>query len=495
MFRLSLRRTSLLGLLALVTGGGTLALVAGPATADEEAGPEVAALAIVVDVANDANGDGTFSDGEPVPGASAPVTFRITVVNESEVAVTVTDAVDAMDATTIDLLQQAYCPGLAQELAPGVSVSCTFTLDRYLRTHALPPRDQLVNVVEVTAAHDGTTVTATDDSMVVNPNAGLVAVELALTNDADGDGDFTAAEQAVTAGRDVPFRVTVSNASPGTTTLGHLTATWDGQDEPRNLFALCPTLEGMALRGVGDGHDVGEDGGDEDGHDDGHDDGDQSGPRPSSVTCELALVGHSPAAGSTRTTTVSATLAKQHSPAVTATATATSMVSTPAPVGVPRRADVTLAVRVGPLAGPYADHDVAPGLDVPVPASGAEVAFELEVVNTGETTLTGIVIEDEALDAGTCPVPSLLRVGDSFRCLVGPAAVDVGQHVHEATVRALGHGQLVTDDDAAWYLGVATEDSRGRGARGPRPGHQRPGRGGTRDRGARHGRPVTRDPG
>lgn len=446
------RRIPLVVAVALAAGGATLALAPVPATADEDVPPEAPVLAIAVDVANDADGDGTFSDGEPVAGASSPVPFRVTVVNESTVAVTVTDVVDAMDLTTIDLLQEPYCPELAQQLAPGASISCTFTLDRYLRTYARPPRDQLVNVVEGTASHDGTTVTATDDSLVVNPNAGLVSVELALANDADGDGDFTTAEQAAAAGRDVPFRVTVSNASPGTATLSRLTATWDGQDEPRDLFPLCPALQGLTLRGTGDEHD--------DGGDDGHEDGHQDEARPSSVTCQLVLVGHSPGPGSTRTTTVSATLAKKHAPAVSATATATSMVSSAALVE-PRRPAVTLAVRVGPVGGPFADHDVAPGLPVSVPATGAEVAYELEVANTGETTLTGIVIEDDALAAGTCPVPSLLRVGDAFRCQAGPEVVTVGQHVHDATVRALGHGQPVMDDDSAWYLGIAVEDPVG----------------------------------
>ena len=302
-------------------------------------------------------------------------------------------------------------------------------------------------MVEVTAAYDGGTVTATDASTVVNPNAGRVAVELVVVNDADGDGDFATAEQAVAAGQDVPFRVTVRNTSPGTAVLRELTATWDGQEEPRSLFGRCPDLQGMALRGAGEGHD--------DGHgDDGHED---DGTTADVGDLHAVLEGHAPAAGSSRTTTVAATLAKGHAPDVAATATAVSTVSTPAPVVVPPRADVDLAARVGPPGGPYADHDVAPGLRVDVSATGATVMYELEVVNVGETALTEIVIEDDLLVPGTCRVPTSLGVGESVRCLVGPVAASIGEHVHEATVRARGFDQSVSQSDAAWYQGVTVE--------------------------------------
>ena len=448
-------RSALVVLVALAAGAGTsLALAPAPATADEGAVAEVSASAVALEVGNDADGDGTFSDVEEVPSSTAPVPFRVAVTNLADVAITVTDVVDVMEATTLDLLEAPYCPGLAGELAPGGSSSCTFTLDRYLRTHAQPPRDELVNVVKVTAAFAGGTVTATDDSTVVNPNAGRVAVELVVVNDADGDGDFTADEQAVAANQDVPFRVTVRNTSPGTAVLRDLVATWDGQEGPRSLFGDCPDLEGIALRGAGEGHDDGHD----DGHDEGHeDDGHEGGRRPSSVTCTAVLEGHAPAAGSSRTTTISATLAKGHAPDVTATATAVSTVSTPAPVVVPPRADVDLAARVGPPGGPYADHDVAPGLRVDVSATGATVMYELEVVNVGETALTEIVIEDDLLVPGTCRVPTSLDVGESVRCLVGPVAVSLGEHVHEATVRARGSDQSVSQSDAAWYQGVTVD--------------------------------------
>ena len=463
-------RTTTVVLVVLATVVGTsLAVVVPPALADGELAPQVGeaeepTLGLVVDTVNDADGDGVFSDREDVRGgANAAVAFRVAVTNTSDVPVTITSVAGVMDTTTLDLMQEPYCSRLGVEVAVGASVSCDFTLDRYLRTYRRPPRDELVNEVTVTAHHGDVSVTGSDATTVVNPNAGRVSVDVVLTNDADGDGTFQTTEQAATAAADVPFQVTIGNTSPGTAVLRRLTATWDGHDEPMDLLPRC-SLEGTKLRGIGEGHDEGHDDGDS-GHDDGHEDADEGhddtghagGPQGPVVTCSLVLEGHAPAPGASRTTTVTVTLAKGHSPDVTATATASSTVSTPAPVVVPRQPAVTLATRVGPVAGPYADHDVAPGLSVSVPLTGAAVAFELEVVNTGETTLTAISIEDDVLDAATCVVPSSLAVGDSFRCLTGSVPAMVGEHVHEATVRALGDGRSVSDSDLAWYRGVEVE--------------------------------------
>jgi LPXTG-motif cell wall-anchored protein len=469
-------------------------LTAGPEATllAEPAAPE---LALTVHKRNDADGDGVFSDLEEVRGAGAAVPFRIGVRNPSAVPLTVVSVTDAMGGSTLNLLEEGYCPQLAgATLAPGAHLPCTFTLAAYLRTYAGEPRDELTNRVRVVATTGTEEVVAEDTSTVVNPNAGRISVAVVKTNDADGDGRFTRDEVAVEPGQTVTFQVTVHNTSPGTAILSSLTDTWDGLDVPIDLRTLCPALSEVRLRGAGgDGGDHDDDdGGGGCGGDDSHGDTDGGcgathtdardgtaaetpdhgdggcggddhggsggcgGGGASSITCTFTLESYAPPAGGSLTNTVTATIAKPHDRTLTATASDTSTVSTPAaPAGDP---DIALQQRIGLAGGSYRVHDRPPGLLVSIPLTGASVGYELEVTNTGSVTLTDLELEDEALDLRACSMPGALPPGGSFTCVVDPVPARVGGHVSGASVRASGAGRVVTAEAHAYYRGVAVAE-------------------------------------
>jgi hypothetical protein len=458
-------------------------------------------LQLTVHKRNDADGDGTFSDVEEVKGSSAAVRFRVGIRNPSEVPLTIESAVDEIGTTTLDLLDADRCPQLATTLEPDGHVACTFTLATYLRTYDVPPYDELSNTVRVVAVSGDRQVEAADSSTVINPNAGRISAEVTKTNDADGDGVFTDAEQAAAPGQTVTFQVVVSNTSPGTAMITSLTDSWEGLEEPLDLLELCPSLRGVRLRGIGgghddDGHDDGGCGGGDD-HDDGgcggHDDGATDGftaleggegddhgdggcgggddhgdggddhggsgggcggrDRPSTITCTFTLEGYAPPSSGSVTNTVTVTLVKPHDRETIATASDTSTVSTAAPpVG---EAAISLEHRVGLAGGPFGDHDEAPGLLVTIPAGGIDVGYELEVANHGEVPLAGIELAAGDLDLSGCTIPELLLPEAAFTCRSAPVAAALGDHVSEGTVRATGADRLVSATDLAHYRGVA----------------------------------------
>lgn len=418
-----------------------------------------------VDTANDADGDGVFTDVEEVSGAGRAVTFQVTVTNGSGAPLTIVSVTNTMLETTIDLFAEAHCPEFDRlTLAPEEAETCTFTLDAYLRTYGPQPREQLTNLVEAVATDGERELEASDDSTVVNPNARKVSVEVDEANDADGDGTFTDEERAGAPGDDVTFQVMVRNTSPGSVVITGLTDTWPGLEEPIDLFTYCPTLEGKKLWGGdhGGGHD---DGGhdddtselvapaEDDGHDDGHDGGHE---RPTSATCTFAIEGYAPAAGTSLTDTVTATVAKRHSPDRSATASDTSTVRTPDPaIGLEQRISLTET-------GPFEDHDHEPGLAVSIPPDGAAwVWYELEVTNTGDTVLADIAFDDAPVDGGACTVPTELPPAASFDCVVGPVAAEAGAHAEETIVTATGADRIVQATDAAHYRGTPTAPPAG----------------------------------
>lgn len=352
-------------------------------------------VVLIVDKQVDADGDGVFADVEDARSATSPVTFRVVVTNAGEDSLEIVTAVDVVGETTIDLVVDAACSRLTGTLEPSQTVTCTFTLDRYLRTHAGPPRNELTNRVEVVATSpDDGIVTAAAEATVRNPNASQVSVEVDLTTDADGDGDYTDDEQAPTAGADVPIRVEIRNTSPGAVVVTTLDLARPGLEGSADMLALCPALDGMKLWGVGGGD---HDGGDhdvafledaEDGHD-GHD-------RPTSTTCSTTLDRHAPASGTSVADTATVTVAKRHSPELTATASDAARMwvaeptpaPTPAPVVVPPRTDVDPAVEVPtppappPASVPDTETPAAVPL-APAPSVPAPVALPATGVPTG----------------------------------------------------------------------------------------------------------------
>lgn len=419
-----------------LVAAGLLVLGSSPGWAQEPPG------VLVVDKVVDADGDGVFADLEEAP-ASGAATFRVTLASTATHPLQVTSVVDVVGEATLDVLTIPGCEALATTLEPQAPVACTFTIDRYLHTYARQPRRELTNRVEVVATHDTATFTGADDATVRNPNADVVALELLVGTDADGDGTFTDDEEAADAGGEVPVRVEVHNASPGSVALVALAGT-RGDGTATDLFAACPALDGMRLWGVGEGHGDGEH--EEDEHD-GHDPGE----RPTWAVC--TFVDQAPAAGEELTLAATATVAKRHDTDVSATATATARVRTAA-APVPH---VALELRVGPAGGALGDHDGPPGARVALPDGRGAVDLQVEVVNTGPVAVLGVV-DVPGVDLAPCALPWTVQVGEIVSCDLERVPARAGAQVLRATVTARDGDQVVVARDEAHYVGVAVSD-------------------------------------
>jgi hypothetical protein len=108
--------------------------------------------------ANDANGDGRFTNSERSDAKGLAVDFKLVITNTSSVDVEITALTDSFDGTTLDLLT-AKCSRLAGvTLDPGESVTCTFRLNDY----SPAANDDIVNTARVCVRRVGGTATACD---------------------------------------------------------------------------------------------------------------------------------------------------------------------------------------------------------------------------------------------------------------------------------------------------------------------------------------------
>ena len=97
-----------------------------------------------------------------------------------------------------------------------------------------------------------------------------------------------------------------------------------------------------------------------------------------------------------------------------------------------------------------ADADTGTG---PFIAVGAAVTWEFVVTNTGNTTLTNVVVTDSDLGTITCP-STTIAFDDSMTCTRTGTAV-AGQYENTATVTATDtHGTNVSDNDPSHYFGA-----------------------------------------
>jgi hypothetical protein len=101
----------------------------------------------------------------------------------------------------------------------------------------------------------------------------------------------------------------------------------------------------------------------------------------------------------------------------------------------------------------WADVDSAPGPQLIV---GSSVSFRFVVTNSGTVALANVTLSDDRLDLSACAIPTMLDAGASAECIVGPIQAVEGQHSNTATVSADFNGTVVTDTDAANYLGGQT---------------------------------------
>lgn len=87
------------------------------------------------------------------------------------------------------------------------------------------------------------------------------------------------------------------------------------------------------------------------------------------------------------------------------------------------------------------------------------VHFKFVVTNTGDVTLTNLVLTDvsvnpaDKVDVSSCVLPSSLAPGASFTCVVSPVKAVTGQHTDIGKVTALGGSTTVQATDPANYYG------------------------------------------
>jgi uncharacterized repeat protein (TIGR01451 family) len=130
-------------------------------------------------------------------------------------------------------------------LAAGASASVTITVQA---TDGACP--EVVNHATVTAGNEPAgnhgNNTSNDVTTLVNCVSPGVAVRIAKTNDADGDGHYTNSEEAKRSGLDVPFRLEIVNTGTVDATITDLTDAFDQQTIDL-LNTKCADLSGTTL--------------------------------------------------------------------------------------------------------------------------------------------------------------------------------------------------------------------------------------------------------
>jgi hypothetical protein len=103
------------------------------------------------------------------------------------------------------------------------------------------------------------------------------------------------------------------------------------------------------------------------------------------------------------------------------------------------------------------DADSPKGPEV---AAGSALSFTYIVKNTGDTTLTGIVVTDSKGVAVSCP-KTTLAAGESMTC-TGNGVAQSGQYSAAGTASGNGAcGQKVSDDDPVHYYGLISNGGEG----------------------------------
>jgi len=129
---------------------------------------------------------------------------------------------------------------------------------------------------------------------------GNLNLSIVKTNDANGDGTFTKAETAKTAGATVPFKAVITNNSTVAMVIDSLTDAWPGQ-AAFSLDSACPGIVGSTLAAG------------------------------ASTTCSFSETNYAPASGQSKVNTVSTTGHQVGIPDNTKTVTDTSTVTTNTP--------------------------------------------------------------------------------------------------------------------------------------------------------------------
>jgi hypothetical protein len=141
------------------------------ATRQEFSSTTAAFVPLLVELTNDANRDGSYSDVEaaPVPGGDVLFQVRLENTGSNELAI-----LAIRNASAVGRGGEAACGDLAGiRLAPGESTACRFTMTAF----APPKGERAVTVFEVDAADvadPSTTGTMTDTTVIKTANASVL---------------------------------------------------------------------------------------------------------------------------------------------------------------------------------------------------------------------------------------------------------------------------------------------------------------------------------
>jgi hypothetical protein len=130
---------------------------------------------LVVQLTNDANGDGTYSDREGATEADGGVPFQVVLRNAGGRTL---EVLAVREVSTTDSQTQSVCNLTGRQLEPGQTTQCRFASSAIVR-----PGQRVVRVVEidVVALDDpGTSTTVTDTSVVEGPSTLGLVVRRAL---------------------------------------------------------------------------------------------------------------------------------------------------------------------------------------------------------------------------------------------------------------------------------------------------------------------------
>jgi uncharacterized repeat protein (TIGR01451 family) len=100
----------------------------------------------------------------------------------------------------------------------------------------------------------------------------------------------------------------------------------------------------------------------------------------------------------------------------------------------------------------WEDANTAPGPSAQV---GQNVYFKFYLRNTGNSTLSNIILIDSIYDLSSISplVPDTLPVGGDYTGVIGPITATEGQHTDIGTVTAIYEGNAISDTDPANYFG------------------------------------------
>ena len=247
---------------------------------------------VVVDTTNDAAGTG-YSKVEEARVAGAAVPFQVTIQNSSAVI----EQISSISISYGNTTEPVCSSDVGLQLTAATSVTCRFLLSDF----APPAGHSLVGVVTVVVAEQGDPADSatgfSGSTVTTSPTPVALAVSVANSNDAAGQGVYLKTEIAQRPGGGVPFRVAIRNDGSGAEVITAISSR-----SGRGSLNECQPMVGLSLS-------VGQ-----------------------TVHCNFTIPAYAPAAGQSRIDTATVDVSQPGNPANTASGAGSSTVTTAAPV-------------------------------------------------------------------------------------------------------------------------------------------------------------------